>query len=69
MVQAESLKRIIEKKGYNVETVAESVGMDRSTLYRKLQKGKGSFSIKEAQAISKFLDFSSDEIDAIFFNQ
>lgn len=46
--------------------MAESVGMDRSTLYRKLQKGKGSFSIKEAQAISKFLEFSSEEIDAIF---
>ena len=54
------------EKGYNVEALAVEVGIDKSTLYRKLNDGN-SFTVAEAQKIRTALDLTNEEASAIFF--
>ena len=61
----ELLKEKIEAAG-NVEEVAKLIGIDRSTLYRKLQSGK--FYINELIDIKEKLSLTDNEIKKIFFN-
>lgn len=58
--------RIIEK-GMNVEGLAESIGIDRSSLYRKLNDAE-KFTIGEAIRIKDTLDLTGEDAVDIFFN-
>lgn len=60
------LKKKITEKGYNVETLAEKIGIDRSTMYRKLN-GDISTTVKEAVRIRDALGLTNDEAKSIFF--
>ena len=60
------LKKKIGEKGMNVETLAEKVGIDRSTMYRKLN-GSISTTVSEANRIKEVLGLTNDEARAIFF--
>lgn len=62
------LKGKIVEKGMNVETLAGKLGVDRSTLYRKLDVGE-KFTIGEAQKIKSELDLTNEEANDIFFGQ
>lgn len=68
MVNVEKLKYKVKEKGMNVEGLAEAMGIDRSTLYRKLQKRGEDISIREASLIVEKLELSESEAVAIFFN-
>lgn len=59
------LRGKIVERGLNVGELAERIGMDRATLYRKMKDQ--SFSVREARLLSKELDLTSDEVMAIFF--
>lgn len=59
------LKGKIVEKGLNVESVAESIGIDRSSLYRKLNNGE-KISCGEAKRIMEFLGLSEEEAVLIF---
>lgn len=59
------LKGKIVEKGLNIGDLADEIGMDRATLYRKIKEE--SFSIKEASLICEKLDLTRDEVMAIFF--
>jgi DNA-binding XRE family transcriptional regulator len=61
------LKGKMVEMGYNVETFATQIGVDRSTLYRKLECGE-KISIGEAQRMKDVLSLSNEEVSAIFFN-
>lgn len=61
------LKGKIVEKGMNVEALAESIGIDRSSLYRKLNDAE-KFTIGEAIRIRDVLDLSADDAMEIFFN-
>jgi transposase-like protein len=54
--------------GYSVESLANKIGVDKSTLYRKLDNGE-KFTIGEAQKIRTTLDLTNDEAAVIFFGQ
>lgn len=60
------LKEKISEKGIRQEELATVLGIDRSTLYRKLKTG-GDFSIKEATQMAKELNLTASEVNAIFF--
>ncbi len=45
------------------------LGIDRSTLYRKLKRGKTGLTVYDAQKIASFLGLSLDESLAIFWRQ
>lgn len=59
------LKAKIVEKGMNVETLAEMIGIDRSSLYRKLNKSE-KITIGEAQKIKDALEMTDDEAYDIF---
>ena len=59
------LKGKIVERGYNVERLATQIGVDRSTLYRKLDGGD-KITIGEAQKIKAVLGLNSDEASSIF---
>lgn len=61
------LKGKIVEKGLNVETLARRIGIDRSTLYRKLNKQGDTLTVREVNIICKELGLSKDEAMDIFF--
>ena len=53
MVNVNKLKGKIVECGTNIEELAAKIGMDRSTMYRKINSNGENFSIKEADLIVK----------------
>ena len=63
------LKQKIIEKNITQEAVAMALGIDRSTLYRKMKGGLSSLTIGEAEVIAEFLDLSRQEITKVFWGQ
>lgn len=59
------LKGKIVEKGINVETLAELIGIDRSSMYRKLNNFD-KITIGEAGKIKIALDLSDEDASDIF---
>lgn len=68
MVNVNKLKGLIVERNTTQENVANAIGIDRSTFYRKMKNG-GDFSIKEAQLITENVPLTNDEAIEIFFGQ
>ena len=66
MVKVDRLRGIIVEKGTTQESIADIIGLNRSTFYRKMKK-QGDFSLKEAKAIKSALGLSNQEAIDIFF--
>lgn len=56
------------ERGYNVEALAAKIGVDRATLYRKLNDGE-KFTIGDAKKIKTALELTGEEANEIFFGQ
>lgn len=69
MVNINKLKAILVEKELNVESLANMIGIDKSTIYRRLNGGGEDFSIKEADQIAEALNLSLEEVNLIFFSQ
>ena len=69
MVNINKLKGKIVEKRYSVKTLANTIGLNKSTLYRKLSEEGVSITIKEADAIVRALSLSAEEANEIFFSQ
>lgn len=67
MVNVNKLKGKIVERELNVGKLAEMVGINRSTLYRKMSNHGEDFTIKEAILISKELQLTEHEAVEIFF--
>ena len=65
-MNAAKLKGKIVERGTNVEKLAEYLGIDRATLYRKLGNFE-KFTIGEANRVKTALDLTDEEATAIFF--
>jgi plasmid maintenance system antidote protein VapI len=61
------LKARIVEKGMNVETLAEKIGVDRTTLYRKLNNFD-KFTIGDANRIKSVLELTNEEACLIFLD-
>ena len=59
------LRGKIVENGLNVETLANNIGLDRSSLYRKLNNAE-KITIGEAAKIKKVLNLSEAEAYDIF---
>lgn len=68
VVNVNKLKAKLVEREMNIETLAEKIGMDRATLYRRFSDGN-KFTIGEAESICKELDLTADEVHSIFFAQ
>ena len=58
--------KMVEKQ-VTVVAAAEYIGIDKSTFYRKMDSQ--TFTIKEANLITKLLELTSEEAMLIFFNK
>lgn len=59
------LKAKIVENGINVETLAEQIGVDRSSMYRKLNNFE-KITIGEARKIKAALHLTNEEASNIF---
>lgn len=59
------LKGKIIEKGLNVETLAVRIGIDRSSMYRKLNNFE-KITIGEAKKITAVLGLTNEEASSIF---
>ena len=62
------LKGKIVEKGMNVEMLAEQIGVERSSMYRKLNNFE-KITIGEAKKITDVLDLSKEEASFIFLGK
>ena len=69
MLNINKLRGAIVEREMNVGDLGDRFGVDRSTLYRKISSNGSSFTIKEADLISKALELTVDQATAIFFAQ
>lgn len=67
MVNVEKLKSTITDKNSTPNKLANDIGIDRATLYRKLKKSE-SFNIGEVEKIKASLKLTKEETVDIFFN-
>ena len=67
MVDVLKLKGKIVERDTTQEELANKIGIDKSTFYRKM-KQNGNFSIKEVNLIVSTLNLSKDEAMSIFFS-
>ena len=68
-IDVNALKRKIAEKNTTMEGLAVFLGMDRSTLYRKLRDGGGGVTVHEAHLIASFLELSFEETIGIFWRR
>ena len=68
MVNIQKLKGKMVENGVSVEKMAEIIGVNRSTMYRKLDPNGKNISIKEATIMARELKMSFSEVNEIFFN-
>lgn len=69
VVNTNKLKGKIVECGLNISELAELIGIDKATLYRKINANGQTITIKEADMISKELKLSKEEVNDIFFSQ
>lgn len=63
------LKEKINEKNLNPTLLADSIGMNRSTFYRKLRANGETFAIGEAHRIADVLPLTHQEAIDIFFGE
>lgn len=68
-VNVNKLKGKLVESGMNIQDLADKIGVDRATLYRKLRNDGQNMLVKDANNIVAALGLSADEAVAIFFSQ
>lgn len=69
MVNVKLLKETMKEKEVSNEILAEKIGIDKSTFYRKIKEDSKSFNVNEAYDICKALNLTGDQAIKIFFNE
>ena len=67
MVNIRKLKAKMVEKDISIIQLANILSIDRSTVYRKLNKSGENFTVKDVEKISKALSLTYDDINDIFF--
>lgn len=67
-MQINKLKAKIVEKGMNIEKVAKRLGINQSSLYRKLNNADEKITIGEAIKMKQILDIRDEEAIDIFLN-
>lgn len=69
MIKINKLRAKVVERGLTIGQVANHLGIDRSTLYRKMRDNSGRrFSVLEVQRLSTILRLSPSEIQDIFYD-
>lgn len=70
MIRVNQLRAKIMERGLTIKAVSEKMGVDRSTLYRKMQAGyrSGGFTVGDVQILASILELTPKELTEIFFS-
>ena len=63
------LRAKIIENGINITILAQRMGIDRSTLYRKINSKGETLTVKEANLIVEILKLTEEEAVDIFFKE
>ena len=66
-INVPKLKGKMAENNTNGAQLAGKIGVARTTFYRKLNSGGGSFTVEEVQGIAAALNMTPDEVMNIFF--
>lgn len=66
-VNINKLKGKLVEKGFSVVQLAERMGINKATMYRKLENGGLGLSVKDANLIVEILGLTLQEAMEIFF--
>lgn len=70
MIDIIKLKSKIAENNRNIEMFSKKIGMNKSTLYRKLYGANGeTLLIKEVKKIAEELNLTKDDVMDIFFRE
>lgn len=69
MANMKKLKLKLKEKGLSVEDVSKTMGINRSTFYRKIKNDGETFTVGDIDKLSRILGLQVDEINEIFFAQ
>lgn len=67
IINAQKLKGKIVESGKTQEKVADALGIDRSTFYRKMRNGGEGFTIGEIHRLTEAIPLTKEEAIEIFF--
>lgn len=67
MVNVSMLRGKIVECNTTQEAVADAIGINKSTFYRKMKQNGKKFTVAEVQKIADILSLTSDEVLKIFF--
>ena len=68
MLNVTKLSSVIKQRGLTISALANSVGVNRTTFYRKLKSGGENFLLWEIESIIKHLGLTRHEAVEIFFS-
>ncbi|WP_313076107.1 helix-turn-helix domain-containing protein [Lacrimispora sp.] len=66
-MNTQMLKRKIVESGITQEAVADAIGMNRCTFYRKMKRKGNTFTVEEMNKIVQVIPLSREEAVLIFF--
>lgn len=69
MVNTALLMDVIKRKNETVSTVAEKIGLDASTLYRKIAGNGEKITLQQADAMKRVLAIDKETAERIFFSE
>ena len=69
MVNVSKLKGKIVEHGMSIGILADKMGINKATLYRKLSGNGDNFTIFEANKLAEILELDASEAQTIFFSQ
>ena len=67
MVNIRKLRAKLVEKDISVIELASIIGIDKSTVYRKLYNSGESFTVSDVEKIAKALSLTCEDINDIFF--
>jgi transcriptional regulator with XRE-family HTH domain len=68
MVNVNKLKGKMVENGLTMEALAKKIGINRSSLYRKMSGGCKTMLLEDANSIATALNLSAEETMSIFFS-
>nr|DAV37613.1 MAG TPA: helix-turn-helix domain protein [Caudoviricetes sp.] len=68
MINSMELKAEIKRSGLTQDQLANKIGIDPSTLNRKINNKNSTLSVDEAQKIVAVLNIPEEKLAVIFFN-
>ncbi len=67
MIDTNKFRAIIIERNTSIEEISSKLGVNKSTIYRKLQQNGDTFTLKEVNIIAQTLNLTINEMIKIFF--